>query len=233
MNGLKTIGILGGMSWESTAVYYRRLNQLVQERLGGVASASLLLHSFDFATIERLQHEEEWDQLADVLTSAARGLRSAGADFLLIATNTMHLLADAVADGSGLPVLHIADAAADAVRAGGYSRVGLLGTRFTMERGFYAERISRGAGAECVIPEEQDRVQVHRIIYQELCTGAVLPESRATVAAIIDRLTAAGAQAVILGCTELPLLVRTTDSVLPVLDTTELHVQAAVRRALS
>jgi aspartate racemase len=230
---VKTIGVLGGMSWESTAVYYRRLNELVQEKLGGLASAPVIIHSFDFAEIERLQHEEAWGELAAVLSRAAAGLREAGADFLVIATNTMHLVAPQVASASGLPLLHIADVTAREITAHGYTRVALLGTRFTMERPFYAARIEETAGARCIVPDDNERETVHRIIYDELCAGTVRDSSREQVVSVIERLAGAGAEAVVLGCTELPLLVRPGDVSIPVLDTTELHVRAAVARAIS
>lgn len=230
---MKTIGILGGMSWESTAVYYRRLNELIRDRVGGLASAKILLHSFDFAQIEALQHADDWDALGATLARAASGLRAAGAEFLLIATNTMHLVADRVELESGLPVLHIADATGAAIASRGASRVALLGTRFTMEHGFYADRLAERYGIECLIPAEDDRETIHRIIYDELCIGTLADHSRSAIAAIITTLVDQGAQAVILGCTELPLLISNADASVPVLDTTELHVRAAVQRALA
>ena len=232
MKRLRTIGVLGGMSWESTAVYYRRLNELVQAELGGVTSATVILHSFDFSRIEALQHAEQWDQLRRILGGAGRALHAAGAEFLLIATNTMHILAQEIEADAGIPVLHIADAVAAEISRGGYGRVALLGTRFTMERAFYAERLTQMSGAECITPEEEERAAIHRIIYGELCAGEIRETSRAAVATLIRRLEERGAEAVILGCTELPLLVTEDDLSIPALDTTELHVQAAVRRAI-
>jgi aspartate racemase len=227
---MKTVGILGGMSWESTAVYYRRLNELMQAECGGIASARVVLHSFDFREIDRLQHENRWDELANVLTLAARGLKSAGADFLLIATNTMHLVADQVESDADIPLLHIADGVAESITSAGYDTVALLGTRFTMEKGFYADRLLAKSGAASLIPEEDERATIHRIIYSELCAGEIREESRAAVVSIIRSLADRGAQAAVLGCTELPLLIK--EACIPVLDTSELHVRAAVRLAL-
>jgi amino-acid racemase len=229
---LKTIGILGGMSWESSAVYYRRLNELIQEQCGGVASAKVILHSFNFQEIDRLQHEDRWDELAGVLTRAASGLKAAGADFLVIATNTMHLLADRIESDAGIPLLHIADGVARRITDAGYQKVALLGTRFTMERSFYADRLKAKSGVESLIPDEAEREAIHKIIYTELCAGELRDESRARIVDVINRLSGAGAQAAVLGCTELPLLVHDGDAVIPVLDTGEFHVQAAVRMAL-
>ncbi len=230
---MQTIGILGGMSWESTAVYYRRLNDLVREAQGGISSAKVLLHSFDFLEIERLQHAEDWDALGQMLSLAASGLRRAGADFLLIATNTMHLVADTVAAGAQIDLLHIADAAGEAVAARGLNTVALLGTRFTMERSFCADRLASHYGVKCLTPGERERETVHQIIYNGLCAGTISEASRGRIAGIIAELAGAGAQGVVLGCTELPLLIRDEDVSIPVFDTLELHVQAAVRRALT
>jgi aspartate racemase len=229
---MKTIGIIGGMSWESTAVYYRRLNELVQAARGGVASARIVMHSFDFDRIERLQHEDRWDELAGLLTSAARDLRAAGADFLMIATNTMHVQADQIEADADIPVLHIADAVADVIAESGHTTVALLGTRFTMERGFYADRLRIRSGAVSLIPEETDREAIHRVIYSELCSGVISDDSRNRIVGIINKLAESGAQSAVLGCTELPLLVQNGDAAIPVLNTTEIHVQAAVRAAL-
>jgi len=220
------------MSWESTAVYYRRLNQLVADAIGGTASAQIILHSFDFAAIDHLQHEDRWDELADVLSEAACGLRDAGADLLLIATNTMHLLANDIENRAGIPVVHIADATASAVKAAGYRTVLLLGTRFTMEKAFYRDRIENRGGAQVLIPRPSDRETVHRIIYSELVRGLFSDLARESMAKVIQRGQTDGAEAVILGCTELPLLITPESSPLPILDTTEIHVQAAVAEAL-
>lgn len=220
------------MSWESTAVYYRRLNELVQAARGGVASAKIVMHSFDFDRIEGLQHKDKWDELATLLTAAARNLRAAGADFLLIATNTMHLLADRIEAGADIPVLHIADAVANSITEAGHTSVALLGTRFTMERGFYTDRLRTRCGVKSLIPDEPEREAIHRVIYSELCSGVINDESRDRIVAVINRLAKAGAQSAVLGCTELPLLIHDGDAAIPVLDTTEIHVQAAARMAL-
>ena len=227
---MKTIGILGGMSWESTAVYYRRLNELVREARGGVASADVVMHSYDFERIEKLQQTESWDEMATILITSALNLRNAGADFLVIATNTMHLLAERIQSEAGISILHIADAVAESITEAGLSSVALLGTRFTMERSFYRDRLRDQCGATVLIPDEAERNLIHQIIYTELCSGITRDESRDHVVAIINRLATTGAQAAVLGCTELPLLVRNAE--VPVLDTTELHIQAIARAAL-
>jgi aspartate racemase len=227
---MKTIGLIGGMSWESSAEYYRILNQGVRDRRGPTASAKCLLWSFDFSEIERLQHDGDWPALTDRMTDAARRLEGAGADLLLICTNTMHLMADAIQAAVAVPLLHIADPTAEAIRAAGLSRVGLLGTAFTMERDFYRGRLAEKHGLDVIVPEAEDRTTVHRIIYDELVAGRIEPASREAYRAIIARLVYRGAQAVILGCTEIMLLIGPDDS--PVLDTTALHAAAAVRIAL-
>ncbi len=229
---MKTIGMLGGMSWESTVPYYRLINQRVQERLGGLHSARLLLYSVDFHEIEQLQRGGEWERAGTLLADGARRLQSAGADFLVICTNTMHKVAPAVEAAIALPLLHIADPTASAVAAAGVRRVGLLGTRFTMEEEFYRERLQRRHGLEVLVPESEDRLEVHRIIYEELCRGIVDDRSRHLYRDIIGRLVARGAEAVILGCTEISLLVGTDDSRVPLFDTTALHARAAADRAL-
>lgn len=230
---MRTIGIIGGMSWESTAEYYRLLNVGVRERLGAPHSAEILLRSVDFATVERLQHEGDWDALGHLLAEAARALAAGGAELLLLATNTMHKRADAIAAATDVPLLHIADSTGAAVRAGGHRRVGLLGTAFTMEQPFYRARLAERHGLEVLVPDAADRADVHRIIYDELVAGIVRAESRALYRAVIARLVAEGAEAVILGCTEIMLLVRAEDSAVPLFDTTALHVTAALDAALS
>jgi aspartate racemase len=226
---MKTLGILGGMGWESTLVYYRLLNQGVARRLGGLHSAPLLLHSVDFAAIARLQQAGAWDQAARVLGEAGRGLREAGAQALLIATNTMHLVADPVAEAAGLPLLHIADAAVAALQAAGHRRVGLLGTRFTMEQRFLRDRYARH-GIEALPPGDEDRELVHRVIFEELCRGSVRDASRTAYLQVIERLAAQGCTAVLLGCTEIGLLLPPdAPSALPMFDTTVLHAEAAVQ----
>lgn len=230
--GMTTIGLLGGMSWESTAHYYRLLNETVRDRAGGLHSAPILLHSVDFAPIADLQRRDAWDEAARLLGDAARGLAQAGADVLVIATNTMHIVADEVEAAAGIPLLHIADPTADAAERRGLGRLGLLGTRFTMEKEFYRARLER-RGLEVLVPDEDDRDTVHRIIYDELVLGVVRDESRSAYRAVIERLVARGADGIILGCTEIGMLVGPGDSPVPTLDTTELHAVAAAERVLS
>jgi aspartate racemase len=226
---MRILGVLGGMSWESTAVVYRLLNQGVAARLGGLHSASLLLHSVDFAPVAAAQAAGRWDALAERLAEAARGLVRAGAEGLLLATNTMHRVAPQIEAAAGVPLIHIADATGDAVRAAGLTRVGLLGTRFTMEDGAaVADRLRDRHGLAIELPPPQGRERVHRVIYDELCRGRVEPASRAAFVDIIDDLGAHGAQGVILGCTEIGLLIDAAVSPLPVFDTTTLHAAAAV-----
>jgi aspartate racemase len=227
------IGLIGGMSWESSAEYYRIINREIRERLGGVHSARSLMWSVDFGEIERLQHHGEWDRLAEEMKDAARGLERGGADFLVLCTNTMHRTADEIAGAVAIPLLHIADPTAAAIRASGFERVGLLGTAFTMEHDFYKGRLRRTHGLEVLVPDSEDRRIVHDIIYRELVAGQILPASRQVYREIINRLVARGAQAVILGCTEIMLLVSDSDSAAPLFDTTRLHALAAVERALT
>jgi aspartate racemase len=229
---MKMIGLIGGMSWESSAEYYRLLNQGVRDRLGPTASARCLLWSFDFAEIERLQHAGDWPALTELMTDAARRLESAGAELLLICTNTMHLMADAVQQAVSVPLLHIVDPAAVAAKQAGFRRVGLLGTAFTMEQDFYTGRLAERHGLEVLVPDTDDRATVHRIIYDELIAGIVTPASRDAYRAVIARLVARGAEAIVLGCTEIMLLVRPEDSAVPLFDTTTLHARAAVAQAL-
>lgn len=226
---MKTLGVLGGMSWESTQHLYALLNRGVAARLGGLHSAQLVLHSVDFAPIAAMQSAGEWAEAARVLGDAAAGLRRAGAEALLIATNTMHKVAAEVERTAGLPVLHIVDATAEALRAASVKRAGLLATRFTMEQGFYRDRMWERFGIEAIVPDEMGRAEVHRVIYEELCRGRFEPASRellrAQVAALADR----GAQAVILGCTELGLLLPAgSPAALPLFDSTDLQARAAV-----
>lgn len=227
---MKTLGILGGMSWESTLPIYRLLNQHVARRLGGLHSAKLLLHSVDFAEIEEMQRVDAWDEAGQMLGAAAAGLRLAGAKGLLIATNTMHKVADQIERLGGLPVLHIADATAAALKAAGVQRAGLLATRYTMEQDFYRARLERH-GIETITPSSDARNTVHRIIFDELCRGQILPESRAVYQRVMLDLAEQGAQGMILGCTEISLLIDPLDAAwcpVPLFDTTALHVQAAV-----
>jgi len=230
---MKMIGLIGGMSWQSSAEYYRLINELVSQRLGRHHSARLLLYSLDFDPIERAQREGRWDETAVLLCRAGKGLQRAGADLVLLCTNTMHKLADAVEEASGLPLIHIADAAGAAIERAGLRRVGLLGTRFTMEDDFYRVRLHERFGLEVVVPPEEDRNDVHRIIYDELCHGKVSPASRRLYLKIIAGLVDRGAEGVVLGCTEIPLLVRPQDVAIPVFDTTQLHAEAAVELALA
>ncbi len=229
---MKTIGLLGGMSWESTQTYYRLLNEGVKARLGGLHSARLVLYSVDFAEIEALQHKGDWPATATILAGAARSLQNAGADFLVIGTNTMHKVAPEVEQAIDIPLLHIADATAQVLIKDDIDRVGLLGTRFTMEQTFYRERLE-GAGIEVIIPEKNQRDEVHRIIYEELCQGVIAPESRTSYLDIVHTLSERGAQAVILGCTEIGLLIGQSDTDVPLYDTTEIHAAQAVELALN
>ena len=224
---MKTIGLLGGMSWESTALYYREINEAVKERLGGLHSARLVLVSLDFHDVERLQQAGDWEAAGRLLADAARSLEAAGADFLVLCTNTMHRVADEIEGAVRIPLLHIADPTAEAIRAAGLSRVGLLGTRFTMEQDFYRERLRGRHGIDVLVPGEADREIVHRVIYDELCVGRLLDTSRAEYRRILGSLAAEGAEAVILGCTEITMLVGSADSPVPLFDTTSLHARAA------
>ncbi|MEL7589873.1 MAG: aspartate/glutamate racemase family protein [Anaerolineaceae bacterium] len=230
---MKTIGLIGGMSWESSLEYYRILNETVKERLGGLHSAKCILYSVDFAEIEELQHAGHWDEAAHKMVEAGLSLQRAGADLLVLCTNTMHKLAGDIEAGVDLPLLHIADTAAEAVKAAGFSRVGLLGTKFTMEQDFYRGRLTDQHGLQVLIPSAEDRELVHRVIYGELCLGVITQESRREFAQIIAKLAATGAQGVILGCTEIENLVRQQDSLVPVFPTTHIHAQAAVDWALN
>ncbi|MEV8018216.1 aspartate/glutamate racemase family protein [Streptomyces sp. NPDC086554] len=228
---MKTIGLLGGMSWESSAEYYRLLNELVRERLGGLHSARCVLYSVDFAEVERLQVAGEWERAGELLAHAAKGVEAAGADLVLICTNTMHKVADQVQGALSVPLLHLADATADAVIAAGVRRVGLLGTAFTMEQDFYRERLV-GRGLDVLVPDAAGRALVHRVIYEELCLGVVRDESRAAYQEVIADLVRAGAEGVILGCTEIELLIGQEHSPVPVFPTTRLHAEAAVEAAV-
>jgi aspartate racemase len=228
---MQTIGLIGGMSWESTLPYYRLINETVRDALGGLHSAKLLLHSVDFHEIEALQHAGDWDAAGEAMAAAARSLQAGGADFIVLCTNTMHKVADAITAATPLPLLHIADGTADALAAAGITRVGLLGTRFTMEQDFYRKRLE-ARGFEVIVPEAGDRDDVHRIIYDELCQGAVRDDSRDTYRRIMAALADAGAKGIILGCTEISLLVDQRDASVPLFDTTALHARAAALRSL-
>ncbi len=220
------------MSWESSAEYYRIVNERVRDRLGGLHSARCLMWSFDFAEIEALQHAGRWDEATALLVEAARRLERGGADFLVLCTNTMHRMADELQAAVGIPLLHIADPTALRIKAAGLRRVGLLGTAFTMEQAFYKGRLVARHGLEVLVPDAADRALVHHVIYDELVQGVVDPGSRAAYRDIIARLVAGGAEAVILGCTEIMLLVRPEDSAVPLFDTTTIHAEAAVAMAV-
>ena len=224
---MKTLGLIGGMSWESTVPYYRQINETVKAELGGLHSARLLLYSVDFAEVERLQHAGDWDGAGQMLADIARRLEGAGAEAIVICTNTMHKLAPQVQAATHIPLLHIVDATATAIRAAGMKRVGLLGTRFTMEQDFYRGRMSQEFGIECLVPPAAEREIVHRVIYDELCQGRIEPASRAEYRRVLQGLAEAGAEGVILGCTEISLLVSAEDSPVPLFDTTALHARAA------
>ncbi|WP_386082783.1 aspartate/glutamate racemase family protein [Vreelandella sp. F11] len=230
---MRVIGVLGGMSWESTQGYYRALNEGVKAALGGFHSAKIVLVSVDFAEIETLQQQGDWHTAGELLGNAAQSVERAGADCLLIATNTMHKVAPAIEQAITIPLLHIADATAEQLTADGITRVGLLGTRFTMEQDFYIGRLEKQFGIEVVVPDQSERDTIHRVIFDELCQGRIEDISRQRYLAIIDSLHAQGAQAVILGCTEIAMLVSQRDTQVPLYDTTALHAQRAVAWALS
>ena len=229
---MKTIGLLGGMSWESSAQYYRIINQYIKQALGGLHSAQCLLYSVDFAHIEALQMRSAWQEAASVLRDAAQRLERGGADFVVLCTNTMHKVAPDIQAAIQIPLLHIADPTAEAVQHRGIRTIGLLGTRFTMEQEFYKGRLTQQHGLHVVVPSTDDQVIIHRIIYDELCLGQILPQSRHAYQAIMERLANAGAEGIILGCTEISLLVKEEDSSVPLFDTTELHAQAAAEYAI-
>lgn len=230
---MKTIGLIGGMSWESSAQYYRMINQGMKHRLGGHNNARSLMLTVNFHDIESLQHQGEWDRLGKLMQDAARQLQAGGADFIVLCTNTMHKAAMHIESAVSIPFLHIADPTADAIKEQGLSTVGLLGTRFTMEQDFYRGRLESRHGLSVLVPDEIDRGIVHRVIYEELCHGKVQDASRREYQRVIADLQARGAQAVILGCTEISLLIQPQDSPLPVFDTTSLHAQAALAFALN
>ena len=230
---MKTIGLLGGMSWESTASYYKALNEGVKSRLGGLNSAKVVLFSVNFDEIEKLQHQGKWDETAVLLSDATESVEKAGADFLMICTNTMHKVVPEIESRISIPVLHIADATASVLQPDGIEKVGLLGTRFTMEQDFYKGRLTDKFGMDVVVPNSEDQESVHTIIYDELCKGVIKESSKQQYLAIIDKLYAEGAQAVILGCTEIALLVSQQDTQVPLYDTTEIHAKQGVEYALS
>lgn len=228
---MRTIGLIGGMSWESSAEYYRFINQQVRDQLGPLRSAQLLMYSVDFGPVEQAQHAGRWDDAAAILVDAARRLEAGGAECVVLCTNTMHKVAGQIQDAIGIPFLHIADPTGQAAVEAGTLKVGLLGTAFTMEQDFLKDRLA-AMGLTVLVPEVEERQAVHRIIYDELCVGVVSSASRKVYQQVIESLTARGAQAIILGCTEITLLIKPEHSALPLLDTTELHAQAAVAFAL-
>jgi aspartate racemase len=227
MRSVKTIGLIGGMSWESTVPYYQVINRAVGRRLGGLHSAKIVLYSVDFEPIERLQHAGRWDEAGAILADAARAVRRGGADAIVLCTNTMHKVADAIERAVDVPLLHIADATAAQILAAGLTRVGLLGTKFTMEEDFYRGRLEQRHGLSVLIPDAAERDIVHRVIYQELCLGRVEDASRQSFRTVVDGLVARGAEGVILGCTEIGLLLRPQDATVPLYDTAAIHAEAA------
>lgn len=229
---MKTIGLIGGMSWESTVPYYRVINETIKAQLGGLHSAKLILYSVDFHEIEELQRQGDWHSAGLVLAQAARSLQAAGASFLVLCTNTMHKVAHQIEAAVNIPLLHIADPTATEIKKSGYAVVGLLGTRFTMEQAFYKDRLRDHHGLQVRVPAMADRDIVHRIIYEELCLGIVKAESRAEYRRVMQDLAAQGVQSIILGCTEISLLVNAQDSPVPLFDTTAIHARAAALAAL-
>ncbi|MBK7449038.1 MAG: aspartate/glutamate racemase family protein [Anaerolineales bacterium] len=230
---MKTIGLIGGMSWESSIEYYRIINETAKEKLGGLHSAKSLMVTVDFAEIEKLQHEDRWDEAGQILVKCAQNLERGGADFIVLCTNTMHKLADQITANVNIPFLHIADATAEKIVAAGMHRIGLLGTRFTMEHDFYKGRLINNYGLEVVIPNESDRAIVHRVIYEELVLGKIMEASREEYKRIMNDLLSQGAQGIILGCTEIELLIKEGDCNAPLFPTTTIHAVAAVEKSLA
>lgn len=230
---MKTIGLIGGMSWESTVPYYRLINETIKERLGGLHSAKVILYSVDFHEVEQLQRAGDWETAGVLLANAARSLEAAGADFLVLCTNTMHKVAPSIEAAVAIPLFHIADPTATEVKRAGHTTVGLLGTRFTMEQPFYRDRLQEHHGLRVIVPNAEERDSIHRIIYDELCLGIVLPESRREFQRVIAGLASQGAEAIILGCTEISLLVSQRDTECPLFDTTAIHARAAAEEALA
>lgn len=229
---MKTIGLIGGMSWESSIEYYRIINETAKERLGGLHSAKSLMITVDFAEIEKLQHEGHWDEAARILVKCAQHLEDGGADFIVLCTNTMHKVADQIIENTDIPFLHIADATAEKVKAAGIRKLGLLGTRFTMEQDFYKGRLIQNFGLDVLIPIEEDRAIIHRVIYDELVLGKILDKSREEYKRIMQELINQGAEGIILGCTEIELLIKQSDSTVPLFPTSTIHAIAAVEMAL-
>lgn len=229
---MKTIGLIGGMSWESSLEYYRIVNETVKEKLGGLHSCKCLMYSVDFGVIEALQHQNKWDELTKLMIEAAQNLKYGGADFIVICTNTMHKMAPEIETATGLNVLHIADVTGAAISKDQIQKIGLLGTKFTMEGDFYKKRLKDNYDIEVIIPEDADRQIIHDIIYNELCLGIIKDDSRQKYIDIINKLYAKGAEGIILGCTEIPLLIKQSDVLIPVYDTTKIHAESAVDFAL-
>jgi aspartate racemase len=229
---MKTIGLIGGMSWESSLEYYRIINEEVKRKLGGLHSAKILMYSVDFEEIEKLQHQGKWDEATKLMIEAAQRLEKGGADFVVICSNTMHKMSVEVQKNIGIPLLHIGDATAEKIKEMGFKRVGLLGTRFTMEEDFYKGRLIGRYGLEVVLPDEKGRQIVHDIIYKELCLGVIKISSKDQICEIIQNLVRDGAEGIILGCTEIPLLIKREDVRVPLFDTTKIHAESAVEYAL-
>jgi len=230
---MKTIGMLGGMSWESTASYYKTINEAVKSALGGLHSAKVCLYSVDFDEIEKLQHQGKWSETAQILANAAKSIEVGGADFLIICTNTMHKVAAEIAAEISIPLVHIADATAAQLVSDGVQKVGLIGTRFTMEQGFYKNRLTDNFNIEVIVPDTDEQTIIHDVIYDELCLGIINPDSKEQYLNVVEGLYAQGAEAVILGCTEIALLIKQEDTKVPIYDTTKIHALAAVQFSLS
>lgn len=229
---MKTIGMIGGMSWESSLEYYRILNEQIKQKLGGLHSAQCLMYSVDFGPIAQLQHDNDWEELSRIMVETGQRLEKGGADFIIICTNTMHKMAKEVGAGISIPLIHIADATAEEIKRQGLNTVALLGTRFTMEQDFYKGRLAEKHGLKVLTPDDTDMDTIHRIIYKELCLGTILKDSKTEYLRIIEKLIDQGAEGIILGCTEIPLLVKQKDVSVPILDTTQLHAEAAVEFAI-
>ena len=230
---MKTIGLIGGMSWESTQEYYRIINEEINKCLGGLHSAKIILYSVDFAEIEKSQHMNDWNKLTKNMIDAAKSLEKAGADFIVICTNTMHKMADDIERSTNIPLLHLGDATAKEIKKKNLNKVGLLGTKFTMEEGFYKKRLTDKSYAEVLIPDSDDREIVHKVIFKELCLGKVEQKSKENYIRIIDKLIKNGAEGIVLGCTEIPLLIKQNDISVPIFDTTTIHAKAAVDFSLN
>lgn len=229
---MKTIGLLGGMSWESSSLYYSLLNKMAQEEFGGSYSCPCILYSFDFHIIDNLQHQGKWKALNESLAKAAKSLELSGAELLIICTNTMHLIADDIQSSIGIPVVHIVDAVASEIKNRGLNRVGLLGTKFTMEKSFFSNRLKEKHNISCIVPPQKERELIHNVIYTELIRGKIVDKSKAQYIEIIEKLKENGAEGIILGCTEIPMLVKQEDASIPIFDTTSIHAAAAFAEAI-